>query len=299
MKILLLIFIVPLSLLASKIISYNIYDRTERVDLMMTFDMPYTGSIKQSKHSSKIIIKLSDAQIESSKVKQLSTKFLNSITLTPLGNNTQIVASVPNGVRFIASKTTDGYGLRLRFTNKPATKRISNIESNIHGNKSLNHLPTKKDSTLSTEYYIVIAILFIAILILLYVQKKIKKPTKESPWLFKDTNKAPKTPSLKDTNEVSIRFQKNIDEKNSVAMIDFAEQSYLVLMGENNILLDKYIDNKPTSQEDFNSILQERHQELDEFLRVEKKEEKGNTQKPEPLQSYKQKAASLIYSEEN
>ena len=291
MKLLLLFFIVPFSLFASKIISYNIYDRTERVDLMITFDTPFQGIIKQSKHNSKIIIKLSNAQIESSKIKQLSTKFLKSITLTPLGKSTQIIANVPDGVRFIASKTTDGYGLRLRFTNKTIAKNNSNT--------NLTNLPTKKDSALSNEYYMVIGILFIGILILLYIQKKIKKPINESPWLFKATQNESSSQTHKDTNEISIRFQKNIDEKNSVAMIDFAEQSYLVLMGENNILLDKYTDNKPSSEEDFNSILQARHQELDNFLRVEKKEEKRNIQKPEPFQSYQQKAASLIYSEEN
>ena len=297
MKHLLVYFILVSSLLASKIISYNIYDRTQRVDLMITFDLPYTGTIKQSRHNSKIIIKLSDAQIESSKVKQLSTKFLHSITLTPLGDSTQIVASVPKNVRFIASKTTDGYGLRLRFTNKPVAKKLSDTNPNLN----LSNLPTKKETSLSTQYYIVIAIMFVGIIILLFIQKKIKNAApKKSPWLFKETKSSPSTQENPTTNEVSIRFQKSIDEKNSVAMIDFGEQSYLVLMGENNILLDKYVDNKPTTQEDFNSILQARHQELDEFLKVEQQETQVNDiKKPEPLQSYQQKAASLIYSEES
>lgn len=296
MKLLFLLFFIPFTLFASKIISYNIYDRTDRVDLMITFDTPYTGVIKQSTHNSKIIIKLSDAQIESSKIKQLSTRFLNSITLTPIGNSTQIVAQVPYGIRFIASKTTDGYGLRLRFTNKPAVKKAPQSQPTTDALLTAN-LPTKKDSTISTQYYIVVGIMFIAVLILFYIQKRVKKTPEKSPWLFKEKNTEQQGVY---SNEVTIRFQKKVDEKNSVVMIDFGEQSYLVLMGEGNILLDKYTENKPSTQEDFNEILKSRRQELDELLQVEKKNDvKFNHIKDEALQSYQQKAASLIYSEEN
>ncbi len=64
-----LILALALSLNAAKILSYNIYDRTDRVDVMITFDTPYDGIIKQSITKSKIIIKLQDASIESEKQK--------------------------------------------------------------------------------------------------------------------------------------------------------------------------------------------------------------------------------------
>lgn len=95
------------------------------------------------------------------------------------------------------------------------------------------------------------------------------------------------------TENVSIRFQKNINEENSVVMLDFGQQSYLVLMGKNNILLDKFTDNKPETQEDFETILQNRHQELDDFIRVESTTTR--TSPKEPLQAYKERAASIIY----
>ena len=79
---LLLLFIIPFSLYGSKILSYNIYDRTDRVDVMITFDTPYEGTIKQSIAKSKIIIKLENSKIESSKLKQLSSKFLRSLSIT-------------------------------------------------------------------------------------------------------------------------------------------------------------------------------------------------------------------------
>jgi len=301
----LLIFLLPLSLSASKILSYNIYDRTDRADVMLTFDTPYSGIIKQSRGKTKIIIKLEDATIESPKIKKIASRFLQSVIITPLQNETQIVATVPSSVKLIASKTADGYGLRLRFTNKPTLKK--SYENKISQTKKETGLPTQKNTTLSKNYYIVIAILIIGILILLYIKKR-TKPIKhtqaqkqKSNWLFNNTNTQEKEQnSVPDAqqipNEVSIRFQKAIDNTNSVVMLDFGAESYLVLMGNSNILLDKFHDNKPSSQQEFETILQSRHEELENFLNGQQKHH--NETPKEPLQAYKERAASLLYNDE-
>ncbi|MBC8237695.1 MAG: hypothetical protein H8E76_05640 [Helicobacteraceae bacterium] len=286
---LLLILLLPLFLNASKILSYNVYDRTDRVDVMITFDTPYEGKIKQSTSDSKIIIKLEDASIESTKTKALSSKFLNSISIVPLAQYTKIVAEVPAQISFKASKTSDAYGLRLRFTT--ALSNDNNTQSPIKNSLSnkTSSLPTKPSEDLSNNYYMVIGILLIGILILFILKNKINKSAsqnKSSSWLFKVANDAHKgTPE-----GVSIRFQKNINEHNSVVMLDFLGQSYLVLMGSNNILLDKFTDNKPVTQDDFDTILQNRHQELDDFL------QEGTMQEKDPMQIYKEKAANISYT---
>ena len=162
----LLLFVLPFSLYASKILSYNIYERTDRADVMITFDTPYTGQIKQSVSKSKIIIKLEDATIESPKIKKVSSEYLHSLTITPVNNETIIVASISPATKLIASKTSDGYGLRLRFTNKAAVRVSTARKTASLSANSLHALPTKKDDTMSSSYYIVIAILVIGILIL-------------------------------------------------------------------------------------------------------------------------------------
>ena len=310
----LLLFLLPLTFLqASKILSYNIYDRTDRADVMITFDTPYDGVIKQSISKSKIIIKLSGASIESSKIKNVSSKFLHSVTITPMSGQTQIVASVPSSVKLIASKTSDAYGLRLRFTNRVA-KKSSIKNTPATASTSSSSLPTKKNDDMSTSYYIVVAILIIGILILFVLKKQMAGKNiqnQQSPWLFQEnqddkqtqTNTQATQARTTDTavampdnnNDISIRFQKTLNEKNSVVMLDFGVQSYLVLMGANNILLDKFTDDKPTTQEDFESILQNRHQELDDFLRVESNNNSGKSQPKEALQAYKERAASILY----
>jgi len=295
-KILLSFALLSLSLNASKILSYNIYDRTDRVDVMITFDTPYDGQIKQSVNNSSISIKLQDASIESAKLKQLSSKFIRSLSITPMSGFTKIVVSVSPSVKLTASKTSDAYGLRLRFSDKVASPKLPNDQEDP---VSLSSLPTKKSDGINQSYYIVIAILIIGIIILLFINKRVtpakyQEKRKElnknnTSWLFKETNSDMQSSlANSDNSEVSIRFQKSIDAENSVVMLDFAEQSYLVFMGNNNVLLDRFKDDKPQSQDDFNTILQNRHEELDNYLHP-KDEPK------EPLQAYKERAASISY----
>ncbi len=281
----LLLFLLPLTLFASKILSYNIYDRTDRVDVMITFDTPYIGAIKKSVDDANIIIRLQNTSIESTKMKRLSSKFVNTISISSISSHVQIVASVPEGIDLIASKTSDAYGLRLRFTRKPLSKQSAKTQTksvNLKSPTLLSALPTKKDDNITQSYYIVISILIIGIIILFMLRNKVG-PTTNS-WLMGQKDKAKKiaNPHL----DVSIRFQKTINEHNSVVMLDFAEQSYLVMMGSSNVLLDRFTDNKPSTQEDFESILQEKHHALEDFLE--------NPQE-EPMQTYKNKASSISY----
>jgi len=298
----LLLVLLPLSLYASKILSYNIYERSDRADVMITFDTPYSGTIKQSINHNKIIIKLEDAQIESSKVKKVNSNFLHALTITPLHNQTQIVASISPSVRLIASKTSDAYGLRLRFTNRVTPHKTHN--GNLQNSTDLSALPTKKSEVVSSRYYIVVAMMLIGIIILFIIKKKIQPATTQkskNSWLF-NTNTAVDEKMQHTTQEtthgkmVTIRFQKSINDANSVVMLDFGNESYLVLMGNSNILLDKFRDNIPATQQEFETVLQERNEELEDFLGTSQ----NSAQTPkEPLQAYKERAASLIYSDED
>jgi len=298
-----LFLILPFSLFASQILSYNVYDRTDRTDIMITFDTPFQGVIKEKSTPSKIVLTLSDVTIEAPKTKRVSSKYIKKLSIIPLNNSTQIVATIANShIHFLASKTTDGYGLRLRFL---AQKRATKNQTKEESQNPLSMLPTSKGPNISNSYYIVIAIMLIGIIILLYLKKKVttkQKTTpnksKKAPWLFESTNITPqKEQQQKEnkTNSVTIRFQKAINEDNSVVMLDFGAQSYLVLMGKSNILLDKFTDEKPSSQQEFESILQSRHEELESFLSTTDSAQNENIQ--EPLQAYKERAATLRYSE--
>ncbi len=251
-----LLLVLPFFLYASKILNYNVYDRTDRADIMITFDTPYSGVIKQTTSRSKIVLTLDGVSIEAPKSKRVASKYLQSIAIVPLQNATQIIATVPSqNITLHASKTTDGYGLRLRFSQKAVTKQET--QTTLSTEPSLSMLPTKKDENISTSYIIVITLMVIGIFILLYLKRKVQKQptspqkTKKDTWLFQSTNSETKEPvqtkpESKSEENVSIRFQKAIDSENSVVMLDFGAQSYLVLMGKSNILLDKFTDEKPS-----------------------------------------------------
>ncbi len=311
-KLLFLLSFFTATLFGSNILSYNIYDRTDRVDVMLTFDTPYDGKIVKSRTSDKIILKLYDAKIESTKIKHLSSRFLKTLTINPVDGYTQIVATVPNDtITLKASKTADAYGLRLRFLKRSALQSAAHIKKQAaaaQGTKAIfPNLPTKQSEDISTSYYTVIALLIVAILIMLVIKRKINAtPTNGSSWLFKGG--IPKAPSIKSSTkapqngseEVSIRFQKQIDAHNSVILIDFLEYGYLILLGQsNNILLDRFRDNIPTSQEEFESLLQQKHEKLSEFLQLqEPNPQTAPNEQDDMLKIFSKKASNIPYEGE-
>ena len=256
-------------LLASRILSYIVYDRTDRVDIMFTFDTPYEGTLRQNRQDNRIIIKLDGATIESPQLKNVASSYLSKLTITPIDNQTQIIVKVPSSVDMQASKTTDAYGLRLRFSKAAAASM------------SENGLPTKPSGQYEQSYYIVMVILIIGILILLWLKRKIntgERPISAKPWIF--SNKKEKA------DGVSIRFQKPLDTKNKIVMLDYADESYLIVVGSSNLLLNKFHAQESISESEFESMLQNKHHELDTFLQIDEEEK-------EPLDSYKQKASNI------
>ncbi|KFN39246.1 MAG: hypothetical protein JU82_07805 [Sulfuricurvum sp. MLSB] len=283
----------------AKVLSYNIYDRNDRVDVMLTFDTPYEGVLRQNRQGDTIVVKLEEAFIESSKVKDVNSAYLNKLTIAPQGEHLEIVAKVSPEVTMQASKTSDSYGLRLRFMNAAgigATATAAPVDET-----ALSGLPTKKSNEFEQSYYVVIAILVIGIAILIWLKQNIAKRAgtvqaqqPKVPWLFNNKPAAevqmaptPITPiKTGDTGGIHIRFQKSLDSINSVAMLDYGTQSYLVLLGTNTVLLDKFQDNIPVTQNEFESLLQSKHRELDGFFQI-------GTGVDEPFDAYKEKASGV------
>jgi len=286
-----IILLIPAILFGSKILSYNIYDRHDHVDVMLTFDTPYEGVLRQNRQGDLIVIKLEEAAIDSPIVKTIDSQFLQKLSISSSEDQIKIMANVPPNVLLQASKTSDSYGLRLRFNTPVASPLIGDSAAQNTA------LPTKQGNEFEQSYYVVIGILIVGIAILFWLKQGIAKKTirmrdePKAPWLFKGEKKnttflSPSS-SLASTLEsggVQIRFQKTLDSAHSVAMLDFGTQSYLVLLGNNTILLDKFQDNIPISQNEFETLLQSKHQDLDGFFQL------GTTQ-DESFDSYKEKAS--------
>ncbi|NOQ29724.1 MAG: hypothetical protein GQ570_01240 [Helicobacteraceae bacterium] len=261
---------------ATRILSYNIYERSDRADVMLTFDTPYEGKIAQHRQSGKIIIKLTNSSIESKKVKSLKSKYLKKLQLLSVGDVTQITATVPKNISLLVSKTSDAYGLRLRFVPKVATKREVT---------QANNLPTKPEDQLTNSYYMVISFLIVGIIVLIYLKRRINVSNAnggviKGGSIFK---------SKAEKDDVTVRFQKNLDQKNRVVMLDYGTDSYLLVLGETNLLLDRFesLDSVKT-ETDFSSLLKNKNHELDQYMQLK-------DPKVDHLQAYKEKAGALHY----
>lgn len=297
MRYLILLLLLPAFLWGAKVLSYNVYDRNDRVDVMLTFDTPYEGVLRQNRHNDTVVIKLEEASIETPKVKNINSKYLNKLTIAPQGENIEIVALVSPEVSMQASKTSDSYGLRLRFMRPAANNGAAEQTPPVDEAAVTTGLPTKSGSEFEQSYYVVIAILVIGIGILFWLKQNIAKRAAtiqsepKTPWLFNkkgaaEAKSSPVSP-IKTSGEmggVHIRFQKSLDATNSVAMLDYGTMSYLVLLGNNTLILDKFQDNVPITQNDFETLLQSKHRELDSYFQLAPVQD-------EAFDSYKEKAS--------
>lgn len=296
MRYLIPLLLLPALLWGAKILSYNVYDRNDRVDVMLTFDTPYEGVLRQNRQGNTVVIKLEEAFIEDPKVKEVNSKYLSKLTISPQEENIEIIAEVANDVIMQASKTSDSYGLRLRFTHPLPSNTI--IQSAPIDEAAIGALPTKKSNEFEQSYYVVIGILVIGIGILFWLKQNIAKRTAtlqsepKTPWLFnKSTAEVKATlsnplPLSGDSGGIHIRFQKTLDPSHTVAMLDYGTMSYLVLLGNNTLLLDKFQDNIPITQNDFETLLQSKHRELDGYFQLAPAQD-------EVFDSYKEKASGV------
>lgn len=275
-------------LLASNILNYDVYNRSNRVDVMFTFNTPYQGTVQESQGNSKIILKLQDLTIQTAKKKVINSKFISKITITPMQNGTQIVADVIGSVHLQVSKTADEYGLRLRFIPVATTPSQSNILNQPNSN-DLSALPTQQGLGIPTNYYIVVSLLILGVIVMFLLKRKLEKKTnsknvpkeQKSKWFFKDKSDS-------EESDVTVRFTKKIDQTTNVMMVDYGDFNYLVLNGTSTVLLDKFENNKPISNNNFDELLQEHTNEIEQLLHVQKEKE-------EPFQTYKEKASSIAY----
>lgn len=295
-----LALLVSSALFGAKITNYNIYDRNDGVDIMVTFDEPYMGTIKQTTTNQQLTLKLQNAYIELPKSQQLESKYIEKISISQDKETLLFNASTIQPLKLQVSKTKDSFGLRMRFSAIQET--VAQPIKATEQPQSLSALPTKKDDEMSTSYYVVMIVLIIGILILMSIRKKsMLGQTGKNPWLFMPEKTGPSSsqpasqsfnqPNLNhSTAQVNIRFQRELSPSHSVILLEYQASSYLlVLSPTNTTLLDKFTDNRPINQSDFETMLQLRNHELTTYL--EKPEELTN----EPLKSYKERAASIVY----
>ena len=265
-----LIILLTNSLLGATLLNQNIYDRENRVDLMLSFDTPYNGKIRQAKDNKAINIFLSNVQLQQPFSKQLQNSIVSSVTITRAGSDSIMIkiSSESKKLKVEASRTLDKFGLRLRIIPTAISNKSTYIEPSYeYTNSSLQSQPinfkNSSESLLGWRYWIVIGIMLFLLIILYFIKKKgIGSTAINGGWLM------PKSQQISPIPDAVIRYQKPIDRSNRIVLLEFNKCQYLMLLGNSNILLDSFSQTSIIEDEDsFNQLFEENKKQLNHFLK--------------------------------
>ncbi len=264
----------------------NVYERTNRIDVMLSFDAPFDGIISQKKEDTFLVVQLKDVAIKEKMEKQLSSIGITSIKIFTEASDSYIFIQKSSNIAITASKSAAGYGLRLRITQIAAddTKNTDVTAQNTatpatetpkQKNTELKDL-LKSDEIDYQAYLTVLAILAVLLIVLLIVKRKVVKPAPKSAkgsWLFQKGEI--------EVDGVKIISQKNIDVKNRAVVFEADGIRYFVIIGANGIsVLDKRPKDYKGNSNRFDTYLNENRERLDNYMG-----ELGR------LENYKQKAS--------
>jgi len=231
----------------SNILNISYFPSNDKIDILFSLDEPFKGKIT--------LISKNDYKINGVSLNRIEQKkFLNGLNVVISGydkNSIELKIVYDKKIQIKASLTAKGYGLRLRllgFNTKKNTTKITTINSidtnSINGFNFIN-------------YIIVIIILIILIIILLIIKKKTLQ----------------KLPANLQKDGYKLLYQKIIDPKNRIVLIEIFEKRYLLLLGDkNNILLDNFSQihqeelKDISTQNRFDSLLEEKLKE-DDFIK--------------------------------
>ncbi len=271
-KIFILLVLLSFSFSAN-LLTHNVYERSDRVDIMLSFDSPYEGKISQKRGSNITTLTLSDLTYDRLIEKNINSNILQAITIEPNKDSINVILKSENSIGVIASKTVDGFGLRIRT--KPTTKSSQRQINTQKSNNAKIPLSTKPSEDLVDGRYLsVIFLLTIMVIFMFWIKKRVIKKNiqikDEKSWLFKSETKT--LPS----NEVNILHKKQIDNNNSVILLEFDDKKYLVMTGNSNVLLEKFSKGDIKDDSDFEKAFEDNRKKLDEYLKIQKQEEAQN-----------------------
>jgi len=251
------------------LLNQNIYERDNRIDLMLSFDSVYEGKISRAQIEDTMVVTLWDATAETYYTNELNHPLIQKIEILRSEPNQMSIYFFPNSqVDIIAARTGDGYGLRLRIVEKETTsqiapqddKELSLVQSEPQQTPKL-AIQTKENLELSTGYIATVSILVLLAIMLLVLKKKISS-SKDS-WLLPAAFR-----SSKKLHNINVKFQKVLDAKNKVVLLEYGGREYLTLIGNSNILLDTFEEGNVVNDDGFEKVFRQNQEKLNEYLKI-------------------------------
>ncbi len=262
-----LVLLLVLKLYAAKVVNEAVYERDDRVDIMLSFDAPYTGKIIQKRDGNDTLLVLKNCSIDKIKIKPIESPILQKMQLLPYKGDLLVKLTSDEDFTLQASKTVDNYGLRLRI--KPKEINPKEELNDLVINDDTKAITTKDDSSFYSSFMKVILVLTLLIALLYIVKYFLQNRVTNlgGGWLFSEKeNSTAKGFTKKEKSKIRVVEQKFLDPKNRVVLINFRGREYLLLLGESNILLDDYKSAQKSQELKFEGYLKENEEALKEFI---------------------------------
>ncbi|EHD2941746.1 hypothetical protein JRT61_001098 [Campylobacter coli] len=264
MKILLL-SILALPLFAVELISYNIYDRNDRVDLMLSFDSAYGGKISQKKEKNLTLLTFSDLKYDKEELKSLNSKLVDKISISSKDNYTYIMLQNKEPISLELSSINDKFGVRVRAVEQNNKISINPEQNNLSTNEEpiLNSKKTSLEGYNYTNYILVLLVLFALLIVLWWLKRTLA---------FKNTGVS---------RDFHVVFQRFLDKNNQLIVFEYSNKRYTMIVGNSNIVLEEVeiSDYEPKtvekSEKNFDSFFEENKKRIQSLIEQRQKNKKS------------------------
>ncbi|MDR0664046.1 MAG: hypothetical protein LBF86_00780 [Helicobacteraceae bacterium] len=219
--------------------------RTDFIDgtleLTLFLDSAFNGKISQTREDSQIVLTIEELQTPSPYVfAPKKGDLVSTLRVSPRDRQTIVRISPKREIVANAVISDDKKTLSIRLS------------------ADADAAPPKSpfDGIELTQSYMLAGI-FIACLLLLWIVVRLLRGGSSGSWLLGKTKE----------ETVSIVWQKPIDGKNRFLLARFRDKEYLLLIGQNNLLLDSNGKNAPIDDEAFDALLRANSVKLSDYLK--------------------------------
>jgi len=247
------LFLFSIPLFATQLLNYNIYDRNDRVDLMLSFDQAYEGTISQKKEQNLTLLTFDMLHFPKNELQKIKSSLVDKIQISSKNNKTFIMFENKEKVDLSTDSINNKFGLRIRI---------------LPQNTNTTNTPIIKEQTLqdksphkSFDYTTYILIMLVLVLLLLAL------------WWLKRTM----TYKNLGTKKFQIIFQRPLDKNNQFYVLDYENKRYTMIIGSSNILLEtaevkeEFEENKNDKEKNFDSFFEENKRKIQNLIQEKQK----------------------------
>ena len=253
---LLAILVTTFTLHATSITRFTISQTPDHVNLLLQFDTPYRGSVAKTrkKEVTQLLLEKLTAHKPQTQ-KRFNLPWLRQIALLGEKDRVRILLEGDEKLHIEASKTVDNRQMRIRIEKATAMPDTQNRSLQTSSPRPIpdTSAPARNDLDVGFSFFKIMIVLAALIVLLWWLRRRLQRGGGQS-WLFGDKE---------DQESIKIIRQKPIDMKNRITLVEYEGRRYLLLLGENNLLLDRF---EESEDEIFERLLAKKGKKLKTYL---------------------------------